>query len=134
MAASVLLAGCFLGQIPAQAFSTAQEAAVAAALLWIKCNESLRTKSSLYQEAEEFLRAAKFDANLLSNSRIDALVQADVDENPLKACEGYMGFPLASSLTRQYSNVEKTSSIWRTGKRDRQREWQIIGANIGLLS
>jgi len=107
MAASVLLAGCSLGKIPAQAIGTAQEATVAAALLWIKCNESLRTKSSLYQEAEEFLRAGKFDANLLSNSRINAFVQAGVDENPLKVCEGYMGLPLVSSLRRQYSNAEK---------------------------
>ena len=95
---SVLIAGNFIGQIPAQAIETAEQTTVMTALVWIKCNESLRTKSSLYQEAEEFLRAMNYDVNLLLDSRIDAFAQSGVDENPLKVCERFMGFGLAPTL------------------------------------
>ena len=58
-----------------------EEVAATTALAWIKCNDGLRQKSSLYKEAENLFRSTGIDASLLLDSRLDAIAQATIDEN-----------------------------------------------------
>lgn len=123
---SILIAGNFIGQIPAQAIGTKEEAAATAALIWIKCNDTLRERSNLYKEAEDLFRSASFDTNLLLDSRLDAIAQASVDDNPLKICERFMGFRLKTSLinaSKKIGNNFQYMANWKKKSAERMADY-----------
>ena len=106
LAISILLTGGFACPSSSQAIETMEEVAATTALAWIKCNDGLRQKSSLYKEAENLFRSTGIETSLLLDSRLDAIAQATIDENPFKVCERFMGFRLKTSIINAGKNAD----------------------------
>ena len=62
--------------------------------------------SALYKEAENLFRSTGIETSLLLDSRLDAIAQATIDENPFKVCERFMGFRLKTSIINAGKNAD----------------------------
>ena len=116
-AISGLLCCSFIVPTAARALEDMGEIMAMTSLTWIKCNDGLRQRSSLYKEAGNLLRESGYDKSLLLNSRIDALAQVTLDEGPVDLCERFTGLSLKSAIIAAAKNTEQNLEYMATWKK-----------------